>query len=110
MKTKNSREFCIWHLGYNFRKGGSGEILCLEFIDLIESCFREFYVAVGDDSGIAPKLLCGRMSPVFILMQAHKVLLLSHAERDTYEGEGFLVFYSTLNQSVSEGKEQLTFL
>ena len=68
-----------------------------------ESCFREFYVAVGDDSGVPPKLLCGEIDQFFVLVQAHKVLVLSHAERDIHGGEGFKVFYSTLNQSVWEG-------
>ena len=70
----------------------------------IESCFREFYVAVEDDSGVPPKRLCGQMSQFFVLVQAHEVILLSHAERDIHGGEGFLLFYSTLNQSVWEGK------
>jgi len=65
---------------------------------------KEFYVAVGDDSGVPPKLLCGQMSQFFVLVQAHKVLLLSHAERDIHGGEGFLVFYSALNQSVWEAE------
>ena len=72
---------------------------------LIEPCFREFYVAVGDDSGVPPELLCGQMSRFFVLVQAHKVLLLSHAERDIHGGEGFLVFYTALNQSVWEGEK-----
>ena len=51
-----------------------------------------------------PKRLCGQMNQFFVLVQAHEVILLSHAERDIHGGEGFLVFYSTLNQSVWEGK------
>ena len=70
----------------------------------IESCFREFYVAIGDDSGVPPKLLCGEMDQFFVLVQAHTVPVLSHAERDIHGGEGFRVFYSTLNQSVWEGE------
>lgn len=30
-----SREFCVWHLGANFREGGRVENLHLEFIDFI---------------------------------------------------------------------------
>lgn len=52
---------------------------------------------------------CGQMDQFFVLVQARKVLVLSHAERDIHGGEGFQVFYSTLNQSVWEGGS-LTFL
>ena len=51
-----------------------------------------------------PKRLCGQMVQFFVLVQAHKVLVLSHAERDIHGGEGFQVLYSTLNQSVWEGE------
>lgn len=83
------RETYIWNL-----------LTCIS----IESCVREFYVTVGDDSGVPPKRLCGQMSKFFVLVQAHEVILLSHAERDIHGGQGFLVFYSTLNQSVWEGE------
>ena len=63
-----------------------------------------------DDSGVEPEHICGDMEPFNVLVHAHKVLLLSHAERETHGDRiGFQVHYITLNQSVSEGKrEQIT--
>lgn len=46
------------------------------------------------------------MDPFAVLVQAHKVLLASHAERESHGNlQGFSVRYLTLNESVSEGKE-----
>ena len=63
---------------------------------------RDFYAAVGDSSGVEPELICGAREP---FVQAKKVLLLSHAERDIHGDRiGFQLHYMTLNHSVSEGK------
>ena len=66
---------------------------------------RDFYAAVGDSSGVEPELICGVREPFDFLVQAKKVLLLSHAEREIHGDRiGFQLHYMTLNHSVSEGK------
>ena len=52
-----------------------------------------------------PELICGAREPFDVLVQAKKVLLLSHAEREIHGDRiGFQLHYMTLNHSVSEGK------
>ena len=45
------------------------------------------------------------MDQFFVLVQAHRVPILSHAEREIHgDRQGFQIHYSTLNDSVWEGK------
>ena len=74
-------------------------------IRCIRFSYRDFYAAVGDNSGVEPELICGAREPFDVLVQAKKVLLLSHAEREIHGDRiGFQLHYMTLNHSVSEGK------
>lgn len=83
---------------------------CLMVI-FIKSYSREFFVAVDDDSRMKPKLLCGQMSQFFVLVQAHRVPVFSHSEREIHGVQGFQVHYFTLNDSVWEGKtEKVTYV
>ena len=66
--------------------------------------FSEFFVAADDDSGMKPKLLCDKMEWFYVLVQAHRVPVLSHSEREVHGFRGFRLHYSTLNDSVWEGK------
>ncbi|RMX38796.1 hypothetical protein pdam_00017678 [Pocillopora damicornis] len=111
-----SREFpsritygdCLWDI----HPKNKSVLLHFEHLNLPESdgC-RDFYAAVGDSSGVEPELICGAREPFDVLVQAKKVLLLSHAERDIHGDRiGFQLHYMTLNHSVSEAERKASWV
>ncbi|XP_022800806.1 uncharacterized protein LOC111338572 [Stylophora pistillata] len=105
-----SREFpsriksgdCLWDI---YPKNKS-VLIHFEHFSLPESdeC-RDFYATVGDSSGVEPEQICGDREPFDVLVQAKKVLLLSHAEHEAQgDRTGFELHYMTLNHSVSEAE------
>ena len=61
-------------------------------------------MAVGDDSGVRPRRMCGNFDKMAVLVEAHRVPILFRG--DHMEGflKGFEMYYIVLNESTTEGK------
>ena len=74
-------------------------------MSLLFVCFSDAYVAVGDDSGVPPRRVCGMSGQAAFIVQAHRVPLTYYSQREFYGSkQGFELRYYVLNESVSEGK------
>ena len=75
------------------------------YLALFHFFFRDAYVAIGDDSGVEPHRMCGISAQLLLLTQARRVPLFHFSDREFYGAQkGFQVYYTVLNESISEGK------